>query len=80
MNLGDEFPNFKAKTTQGDIDFHEWIGETWAVFFSHPAGLLLNKIEIVWNEKFVVPDFTPVCTTELSRAASMVPDFQKRNA
>jgi len=35
--LGKEFPNFKAKSTAGDIDFHEWIGDSWAIMFSHPA-------------------------------------------
>ncbi|MEE9380486.1 MAG: peroxiredoxin [Hyphomonadaceae bacterium] len=35
--LGDTAPNFKAETTTGPIDFHDWIGDEWAVFFSHPA-------------------------------------------
>ena len=36
LRIGDEAPNFKAETTQGTIDFHEWIGDGWAVLFSHP--------------------------------------------
>jgi peroxiredoxin len=37
IRLGSVAPNFKAKTTQGDIDFHEFIGDKWTVLFSHPA-------------------------------------------
>ena len=37
IRLGDEAPNFSAETTQGSIDFHEWIGDTWAILMSHPA-------------------------------------------
>lgn len=59
--LGDLFPNFSAETTIGNIQFHDWIGDGWAVLFSHPS------------------DFTPVCTTELARAAQLVPEFEKRN-
>ncbi|PTB48271.1 hypothetical protein M431DRAFT_100403 [Trichoderma harzianum CBS 226.95] len=36
LRLGSEAPNFKADTTQGPIDFHEFIGDNWVVFFSHP--------------------------------------------
>ena len=36
LRINDEAPNFTAQTTQGEIDFHEWIGDGWAVLFSHP--------------------------------------------
>lgn len=37
IKLGDIAPNFQAKTSQGDIDFYEFLGDSWAVLFSHPA-------------------------------------------
>lgn len=37
LRLGDVAPNFKAKTTEGEIDFHEFLGEGWGILFSHPA-------------------------------------------
>lgn len=37
IQLGDEAPNFMAETTEGTIDFHEYLGEGWGVLFSHPA-------------------------------------------
>ena len=36
LTIGDTAPNFTAQTTQGEIDFHDWIGDSWAVLFSHP--------------------------------------------
>ena len=36
LRIGDEAPNFTAPTTQGTIDFHQWIGNQWAILFSHP--------------------------------------------
>jgi thioredoxin-dependent peroxiredoxin len=61
LRLGDTAPNFKAKTTAGDIDFYEYLGNSWGVLFSHPA------------------DYTPVCTTELGKTASLQHEFEKRN-
>ena len=36
LRINDTAPNFTAKTTHGTIDFHQWIGDSWAVLFSHP--------------------------------------------
>jgi alkyl hydroperoxide reductase subunit AhpC len=61
LRLGDTALNFKAKTSQGEIDFYEYLGDSWGVLFSHPA------------------DYTPVCTTELGKTASLKDEFEKRN-
>ncbi len=61
LRLGDAAPNFKAKTSEGEIDFYEYLGNSWGVLFSHPA------------------DYTPVCTTELGKTASLKDEFAKRN-
>ena len=60
LRLGDTAPDFTAQTTQGEIRFHEWLGDSWGLLFSHPA------------------DFTPVCTTELGRTASLSDQFERR--
>ncbi|MDV6341906.1 peroxiredoxin [Nitrosomonas sp. Is35] len=36
LRINDQAPNFQVETTHGKIDFHEWIGDKWAVLFSHP--------------------------------------------
>ena len=61
IRLGDVAPDFTAQTTEGEINFHEWLGDSWGLLFSHPA------------------DFTPVCTTELGRTASLKEEFANRN-
>ncbi len=37
IRLGDVAPDFTAKTTEGEINFHNWLGDSWGVLFSHPA-------------------------------------------
>jgi len=37
VHIGDHVPDFEIETTKGDIKFHDWIGDSWVFFFSHPA-------------------------------------------
>lgn len=37
LRIGDDAPNFQVETTEGKIDFHEWLGDSWGVLYSHPA-------------------------------------------
>ena len=38
LQLGDTAPDFEAETTEGPIKFHDWLGDSWAVMFSHPRN------------------------------------------
>ncbi|MFC6101695.1 peroxiredoxin [Olivibacter domesticus] len=61
LQLGDVAPNFDAVTTEGNINFYDYVGDSWIVLYSHPS------------------DYTPVCTTELGKTASLKNEFDKRN-
>lgn len=37
LRIGDDAPNFTAQTTEGKLDFHQWLGDSWGIIYSHPA-------------------------------------------
>ena len=58
LRINDLAPNFKAKTTQGTIDFHQWIGDSWAILFSHPKDFTpVCTTELGYMAK-IEPEFT----------------------
>eukprot|EP00794_Sanderia_malayensis_P015614 gene15617-17188_t len=56
LNLGDQMPNFEVDTTIGKIKFHDWLGDSWGILFSHPADYTpvctteLGKVEELMPE------------------------------
>jgi alkyl hydroperoxide reductase subunit AhpC len=57
LRINDEAPNFTAETTQGTIDFHQWIGDGWAILFSHPKDFTpVCTTELGYMAK-LAPDF-----------------------
>lgn len=61
IQLGDIVPDFTQQSTAGELNFYDYLGDSWGILFSHPK------------------DFTPVCTTELGRAAALKSGFAERN-
>jgi len=58
LRINDTAPNFTAKTTQGTIDFHKWIGDSWAILFSHPKDFTpVCTTELGYMAK-IEPEFT----------------------
>jgi alkyl hydroperoxide reductase subunit AhpC len=77
LRIGDTAPNFQTQTTQGPIDFHQWIGDSWAVLFSHPKDFTpVCTTELGYMAR-IKPEFDRRNVKIIGLSADPVDDHQK---
>lgn len=86
LRLGDVAPDFTADTTQGPIEFHKWLGDSWGLLFSHPADFTpvctteLGKTALLSGE-FQKRNTKPIAVSvdDLASHNKWVPDIEEVN-
>jgi alkyl hydroperoxide reductase subunit AhpC len=77
LRIGDEAPNFQVETTQGKIDFHDWIGSSYAVLFSHPKDFTpVCTTELGYMAR-IKPEFDKRNTKIIGLSVDPVDDHQR---
>jgi alkyl hydroperoxide reductase subunit AhpC len=77
LRIGDEAPNFTAETTEGKINFHEWVGDSYAVLFSHPKDFTpVCTTELGYMAK-LAPEFKKRNTKVMGLSIDPVDDHKR---
>ncbi len=77
LHIGDEAPDFTAKTTAGTIDFHKWIGDGYAILFSHPKDFTPICTTELGYMAGLAPDFAKRNTKIIGLSVDTVEDHEK---
>lgn len=87
LHLGDIAPDFSAETTQGPINFHEWINNSWIMFFSHPADFTPVCTTELGKTALLAGDFAKrgvkaiaISVDDLDSHNKWVPDIEEVNS
>src|ERR1700675_1713441 len=76
LRINDTAPNFRAKTTKGEIDFHAWIGDSWAILFSHPKDFTPGCTTELGYMAKIEPEFTKRNTKLIGLSIDPVADHE----
>ena len=77
LKLGDTAPNFTIATTTGEIDFHDWSGDSWVFFFSHPADFTPVCTTEMGRTSQLAPEFAARNTKPLGLSTDTVEEHLK---
>src|SRR5258705_10661283 len=77
LRINSEAPNFTADTTQGQINFHQWIGNGWAILFSHPKNFTPVCTTVLGYMAGLKPDFEKRNCKIIGISLDSVPDHEK---